>query len=360
VRKQRQKAGVKSDGKTPYFRNGVGDNTLRKDIMTLCVLFDFFVLRKLCEQNHARQTVKKHRLMPKLQKPGRDASRVALSELLLAAYRLAVWVVMQVDLRAMMVYIGSYTGQRMTEIQRVLRDKLRITGKVKYMLVPPNTETRRSQKSDAFDTDRKVWIDDELATYLQRYIKAVPSETGLLMPLAARLIDDVRGKQDEDKLKKMHRRIFRLMITFVPSEWFSINSLRHTAGTNFFKQALLDGVSMGDWLKAVADHMGHSPEMLVKKYVHIKRTIDIYGRGEVVEDETPVQKCENPEALLSLLERYEQEGAPQSAIKVLRTWAIAAKATARPHVEEFGKILQNSYRRSGGKDVSIGLTGDNA
>jgi len=289
----------------------------------LCVLFDYFVQRKLCARNIARETVERHMLMPKQQNPGREASRMVLPELLLAAYRLATWLVMRSDPRAMIVLVAAYTGQRMTEIQRVARKWLKLGVKGKHMLIPPNTEGVRTQKSDAFTYPRKVWVDDELAVYLAEHMKAVPSTDGNLVPPKHRLIEDIRGRQSEERLKKMHRRIYRQLTNLVPSEWFSVNSLRHTIGTNFFKQQLPEGVTMGDWLQAVADHIEHSPSMLVKKYVHIRKTIDIFGRGEEVEDLEPMQRCENPEELLTKLAQYEQAGAPPKAIAVLRRWAAA-------------------------------------
>jgi hypothetical protein len=98
--------------------------------------------------------------------------------------------------------------------------------------------------------------------------------------------------------------------------------LRHTRGTLFFEQEPPAGISMGDYLLAVADHMGHSKGILLDRYVHRTKAIDLYGRTYKITEAAQQQPCEKPDEVREKVMKLLKLGAPAGSVNVILDWLL--------------------------------------
>jgi len=289
---------------------GKSNNTIRRDLCTLSVVYDYFVRRRMVEPaQHVRKIISDAGIMPSPSKPTQVDSRRVLSRVQLAAYRLAAFEVYKtVERRAITHNIAADTGQRPTEILRARRENLRLNAG--HLLISPNTGMTKHQKSDAFTNMRRVWLSDDVVALIRDYTAS--SESEMLIAEEDRI--------NNDQLKRIHWKIQRIAATMVPAPRYTEKALRHTRGTLFFEQEPPAGVSMGDYLLAVADHMGHSKSILLDRYVHRTKAIDLYGRTYKITEAGQQQPCADPDAVREKVMKLQQLGAPAGSVSVILHW----------------------------------------
>ena len=66
--------------------------------------------------------------------------------------------------------------------------------------------------------------------------------------------------------------------------------------------------------------MGHSKSILLDRYVHRTKAIDLYGRTYKITEADQQQPCANPDEVREKVMKLQQLGAPAGSVSVILHW----------------------------------------